>query len=185
MCFWKRWLAQWASCPVTRVFGASAVLAPPAMMAKHTAVVPLLVHADLSRVSFLILHFNPLHLIFITAYTHFSALGDSQFMLVQEMIGVVCWPPLSLTSSCLSFTAVLSGFHCHPVVSRLSSLFPCVAGPTALHVPDLAPSFALHLVSHAPGSSLQLLCRRYPKLPCCVIYSVGSIARLLSKYLAD
>lgn len=58
------------------------------------------------------------------------------------------WPPLAGL-----FTAALSGFHSHPVVSRLSSFFPCVAGPTALNMPDLDPSFTFHLMSHVLGSS--------------------------------
>lgn len=129
MCFWQRWLAQLASCPVNRVSGASTVSwPPPAMKVKHTQQLfqPLLVHSDLSHVLFLILHFNPLHLIFITAFAQLSALWCSQFMLVQQMIEDVCQSPFTSLLLLVYPLLYTQAFRCHPVVSCLSSFFsPC------------------------------------------------------------
>lgn len=120
----------------------------------HTAVFqPLLVHSDLSHVLFLILHFNPLHLIFITAFAQLSALWCSQFMLVQQMIEDVCQSPFTSLLLLVYPLLYTQAFRCHPVVSCLSSFFPHVAGPTALNMPDLDPSFTFHLMFHVLGSS--------------------------------
>lgn len=93
----------------------------------HTAVFqPLLVHSDLSHVLFLILHFNPLHLIFITAFAQLSALWCSQFMLVQQMIEDVCQSPFTSLLLLVYPLLYTQAFRCHPVVSCLSSFFsPC------------------------------------------------------------
>lgn len=132
------------------------LMPPPAMKVKHTQQLfqPLLVCSDLSHVSFLILHFNPLHLIFITVYAQLSALCSAHSLCLFNK-----W--LKMGASLLSLTSCCLFIHCctrrHLVVILLFPaclLFPPpVAGPTALNMPDLDPSFTFHLMFHVLGSS--------------------------------
>lgn len=166
------------SCPVTRASGALQSWPPPAVMVKHTAVVPL-VRADLSRVSFLSLHFTHCTWFLLPPVHTPLLLGAHSLCLFKKWLKVCAglrppWPPLAVA-------------HCRALSISLAPCSPPVSSAPVLPAPQQYTCLALtlHLVSHALGSSLQLLCRLYPELPCCVIHSVGSIARLLSKYLTD
>lgn len=92
----------------------------------HTAVVPASSCTFWSLPRVVPYPFNPLHLIFITAFAQLSALWCSQFMLVQQMIEDVCQSPFTSLLLLVYPLLYTQAFRCHPVVSCLSSFFsPC------------------------------------------------------------